>query len=60
MVTSLEQERRLRDLFYAHYTFAELIERTGLPIDTILKVLNAPRYHQEPPTLPASSSALST
>jgi hypothetical protein len=57
MVTSLEQERRLRDLFYAHYTFAELIERTGLPIDTILKVLNAPR-HQEAPTLPASSSAL--
>ena len=43
MVPSVNQERRVRELFDAHYTITELIERTGLPLDTIVKVLNAPR-----------------
>jgi len=43
MVPSVIQERRVRELFDAHYTVTELIERTGLPLDTIVKVLNAPR-----------------
>jgi hypothetical protein len=47
MGASLEQERRLRDLFDAHYPIAELIEKTGLPIDTIVKVLNAPRVSKQ-------------
>lgn len=45
--TTLEQEQQLRNLFDAHYTIAELIERTGLPIDTIVKVLNAPRVQKQ-------------
>jgi hypothetical protein len=46
MATTLEQERRLRDLFNAHYTISELVERTGLPIDVVLRVLNAPRVQK--------------
>lgn len=43
MGTNLEQERRIRELFAAHYTIAELMEKTGLPIDIVVTVLNAPR-----------------
>ncbi len=44
---SLDQERRLRELFDAHYTITELSERTGLSLDTIVKVLNAPRVPKQ-------------
>ena len=44
---SLEQERRLRELFDAHYTITELSERTGLSLDAIIKVLNAPRVPRQ-------------
>jgi len=46
MMPSSDQERRLRELFDAHYTISELTERTGLPLDTIVKVLNAPRIQK--------------
>jgi hypothetical protein len=44
---SLDQERRLRELFDAHYTITELSERTGLSLDAIIKVLNAPRVPRQ-------------
>jgi hypothetical protein len=47
MMPTLDQERRLRELFDAHYTITELSERTGLPLDTIIKVLNAPRVPKQ-------------
>ena len=47
MVPSVNQERQVRELFDAHYTVTELIERTGLPLDTIVKVLNAPRVPKQ-------------
>ena len=47
MMPSSDQERRLRELFDAHYTITELSERTGLSLDTIVKVLNAPRVPKQ-------------
>ena len=47
MMPSLDQEQRLRELFDAHCTITEIIERTGLPLDTIVKVLNAPRVPKQ-------------
>jgi hypothetical protein len=47
MTTSLEEEQRIRELFDAHYTITELSERTGLSLDTIVKVLNAPRLPKQ-------------
>ena len=47
MMPSSDQERRLRELFDAHYTITELSERTGLPLDTIIRVLNAPRVPKQ-------------
>jgi DNA invertase Pin-like site-specific DNA recombinase len=46
-MTPIDQERRLRELFDAHYTIAEISERTGLSLDTIVKVLNAPRVPKQ-------------
>jgi hypothetical protein len=44
---NLDQERQLRELFDAHYTITELIERTGLSLNTIVKALNAPRVPKQ-------------
>jgi hypothetical protein len=43
MMPISDQERRIRELFDAHYTITELSEKTGLSLDAIIKVLNAPR-----------------
>ena len=38
-----EQAQLIRELFYAHYTIHEITERTGVPIEMVMKVLNSPR-----------------
>jgi hypothetical protein len=47
MTPSVDQERRVRELFDAHYTVTELSERTGLSLDSIIKILNAPRVPKQ-------------
>ena len=38
-----EQAQLIRELFYARYTIHEITERTGVPIEMVMKVLNSPR-----------------
>ena len=40
---SFDDEQRLRKLFEANLTIAEITERTGLPIDTVVRVFNSPK-----------------
>jgi hypothetical protein len=38
-----EAQQRVRELFDAHFTVKEIVERTGLEIQIVVRLLNAPR-----------------
>lgn len=43
MDVSLDKELQLRELFRARFSINEIVERTGLTVDAVVKVINAPR-----------------
>jgi hypothetical protein len=44
MGSDVYEDQRVRELFYdARFTVNEILERTGLTIDRIVKAINAPR-----------------
>ena len=38
-----DAQNRVRELFDAHFTISEIVERTALEIQTVVRLLNAPR-----------------
>ena len=38
-----DAQQRVRELFDAHFTIGEIVERTALEIQTVVRLLNAPR-----------------
>jgi len=38
-----DAQRKVRELFDAHFTIGEIVERTALEIQTVVRLLNAPR-----------------
>jgi DNA invertase Pin-like site-specific DNA recombinase len=38
-----DAQRKVRELFDAHFTISEIVERTALEIQTVVRLLNAPR-----------------
>jgi hypothetical protein len=46
MCPTLDQEQRVRELFQTRLTIPEILEHTGLPLDFVIRVLNAPRLRK--------------
>ena len=44
MHTTPDQEQQVRELFLARFTIDEILERTGLTIDSVVRAVNAPRF----------------
>ena len=38
-----DAQQRVRELFDAHFTIGEIVERTALEVQTVVRLLNAPR-----------------
>ena len=38
-----DAQQRVRELFDAHFTIGEIVERTALELQTVVRLLNAPR-----------------
>lgn len=38
-----DAQQRVRELFDAHLTISEIVERTALDMQTVVRLLNAPR-----------------
>ena len=38
-----DAQQRVRELFDAHFTINEIVERTALELQTVVRLLNAPR-----------------
>jgi hypothetical protein len=38
-----DAQQRVRELFDAHFTISEIVERTALEMQTVVRLLNAPR-----------------
>jgi len=38
-----DEQQRVRELFEAHFTIGEIVERTSLEIQTVVRFINAPR-----------------
>jgi len=38
-----DAQQRVRELFDAHFTISEIVERTALDMQTVVRLLNAPR-----------------
>ena len=50
MGASVYEDQRVRELFYdARFTVNEILERTGLTIDRIVRAINAPRVPKGSP-----------
>jgi hypothetical protein len=43
MDSNIYEDKRVNNLFDARFTINEILERTGLTIDRIVKAINAPR-----------------
>ncbi len=43
MVPMSDAQQKVRELFDAHFTISEIVERTALEIQTVVRLLNAPR-----------------
>jgi hypothetical protein len=46
MCPTMDQEQRVRELFQTRLTIPEILEHTGLPLDFVIKVINAPRLRK--------------
>lgn len=44
--TTSDKEEQVRELFQARFTIDEILERTGLTIDSVVRVINAPRVRR--------------
>jgi hypothetical protein len=49
MGSNIYEDQRVRELFDARFTVNEILERTGLTIDRIVKAINAPRVPKGSP-----------
>lgn len=38
-----DAQQKVRELFDAHFTISEIVERTALEMQTVVRLLNAPR-----------------
>ncbi len=38
-----DAQQKVRELFDAHFTVSEIVERTSLEIETVVRFINAPR-----------------
>ena len=38
-----DEQQKVRELFDAHFTVSEIVERTSLEIQTVVRFINAPR-----------------
>jgi DNA invertase Pin-like site-specific DNA recombinase len=47
-----DAQQRVRELFDAHFTISEIVERTALEIQTVVRLLNAPRAAKQRPHPP--------
>jgi hypothetical protein len=48
MSSNVYEDQRVRELFYdARFTVNEILDRTGLTIDRIVKAINAPRVRKD-------------
>lgn len=39
----IDEQQKVRELFDAHFTVSEIVERTSLQIQTVVGFINAPR-----------------
>lgn len=46
MGSNVYEDQRVKELFDARFTVNEILERTGLTIDRIVKAINAPRVRK--------------
>jgi hypothetical protein len=46
MGSNVYENQRVKELFDARFTVNEILERTGLTIDRIVKAINAPRVRK--------------
>jgi DNA invertase Pin-like site-specific DNA recombinase len=44
-----DAQQKVRELFDAHFTISEIVERTALEIQTVVRLLNAPRPVKQRP-----------
>ena len=49
MGSNVYEDRKVRELFDARFTVNEILERTGLTIDRIVRAINAPRVPKGSP-----------
>jgi DNA invertase Pin-like site-specific DNA recombinase len=54
-----DAQQRVRELFDAHFTVKEIVERTALEIQTVVRLLNAPRPVKRRPLPPELAGAQS-
>ena len=47
MGSNVYEDQRVKELFDARFTINEILERTGLTIDRIVKAINAPRVRKD-------------
>ena len=43
-----DAQQKVRELFDAHFTINEIVERTALEMQTVVRLLNAPRPVRRP------------
>ena len=46
MGSNVHEDQRVKELFDARFTVNEILERTGLTIDRIVRAINAPRVRK--------------
>jgi hypothetical protein len=46
MGSNVYEDQRIKELFDARFTVNEILERTGLTIDRIVRAINAPRVRK--------------
>ena len=56
MGSNVYEDQRVKELFDARFTVNEILERTGLTIDRIVKAITAPRVPKGSPGMKVGQS----